>query len=640
MRASTRRSTEPHGWPSVCTPRPPRVSTEAGVAGADAALIATPPEFHAEVALPYLLAGRSVLIEKPFAPTLADAEKLLEAARAGNARVLVAHMRRLYPAIRVAREVVRSGVLGDIRAAEAREGSRWEWGAASAYVVRSSFGGVLYDTGSHVLDTLLFLLDLDAPDSAPTVVVESVARDRAAEPSHDFRAHFRLCRGGSELPVEFHVSRTEALPRSVVLHGEHASLVVGGGFAQQPTVIAGKRAMRLDLPLDMPRPADPSGCFRLEHEALANPSASPRRRCPARWRAVRHARSAVRYSGLRLKPPMSPPTVVLFGATSYLGQYVLDDLVARGYRVVAVTRNPAVSEILLHPWKDRITVIAPDQLGATGEAETVLNLAYIKVEKPHRLFRQNALLMQRVHDAAVRLGAARLVHVSTQAVFGYEFDEPPRPVRAVRRAGDSYVETKVHAELLLEELQSRAPYRLDIVRLGNIVGEGSPAWTANLAQRLLDGRPVGVAGRDGYSNAAFSPNIASYLGHLVNAPVSSGQEMGRYHHFADLSVLRWSAFIARFAEAVGVAPVLAASVAAPPRVSLRPAIAGTIRTLYRGPIGRLTRRSLARVEADDAIDAAMFAIKTAVGAGSAVDPFEVPHDRDLLAILVERARVP
>jgi nucleoside-diphosphate-sugar epimerase len=331
---------------------------------------------------------------------------------------------------------------------------------------------------------------------------------------------------------------------------------------------------------------------------------------------------------------MSRPTVVLFGATSYLGQYVLDDLLARGYRVLAVTRNPAVSEILLHPWKDRITVTAPDQLAAAGEAAAVVNLAYIKVEKPHRLIEQNALLMQSVHDAAVRLGAARLVHVSTQAVFGYEFDEPPRPVRAVRRAGDAYVESKVHAELLLEELQSGARHRLDIVRLGNIVGEGSPGWTANLAQRLLDGRPVGVDGRDGYSNAAFAPNIASYLGHLVDAPTSSRQEFCRYHHFADLSALRWSALIARYADAVGVAPMLAAPIAPPMRTTLRTALARTLGMVYKGPIGRVTRRSLARVAAiDAAIETAIFETKTALGAGHAVDPFEVPQDRDMLAIL-------
>lgn len=332
--------------------------------------------------------------------------------------------------------------------------------------------------------------------------------------------------------------------------------------------------------------------------------------------------------------PVSPPTVVLFGATSYLGQYVLDDLLARGYRVLAVTRNPAVSEILLHAWEGRVTVIAPDQLADAGEAAAVVNLAYIKVEKPHRLIQQNALLMQSIHDAAVRLGAGRVVHVSTQAVFGYEFDAPPRPVRAVRRAGDAYVESKVHAELLLEELQSGARYGLDIVRLGNIVGEGSPGWTANLAQRLLDGRQVGVAGRDGYSNAAFAPNIASYLGHLVDSPIAAGRTIGRYHHFADLSALRWSALIARYADAVGVEPVLAAPIAPLTRTTLRAAVARTLGTVYKGPIGRVARRSLARVAAiDAAVETAIFETKTALGAGLAVDPFEVPQDRDLLAIL-------
>lgn len=334
-----------------------------------------------------------------------------------------------------------------------------------------------------------------------------------------------------------------------------------------------------------------------------------------------------------MTPPMTSPTVVVFGATSYLGQHVLDDLLMRGYRVVAITRNPAVSEILLHSWRGRLTVISPDQLASAGEAAAVINLAYVKDEKVHRLFRQNALLMQGVHNAVVRLGATRLVHVSTQAVFGYQFSQPPRPVRAVRRAGDSYVESKVHAESLAEKLQSRARYRLDIVRAGNIVGEGSPMWTADLAQRLRLGRPVGVVGRDGYANAAYAPNLASYLGHLVSTPASSALEISRYHHFADLSALRWSAIIARYAEAVGVAPVLVAAAAAPPRASLRPAIARTVKSFYAGPIGGLARRSLAHVKADGAMEAAIFATKTALAARVEVDPFETPLDGDLLTIL-------
>lgn len=255
---------------------PARSVAEAGVSGADAALIAAPPEFHADLALPYLLAGRSVLIEKPFAPTLADVLKLLDAARAGNARVLVGHMRRLYPAMRVAREVVRSGVLGDIHGAEARDGFRWNnWRAESPYAATSPSGGVLLDSGSHVLDTLLFLLDLDDPNAAPDMTVESVERDRDTEPSHDFRARFLLRHKGNELPVDFRVSRTEAIPQDTVLHGEHGSLIVSGKFAQQPAIIAGNRATSLDLPLSGSRPADQNGCFRLQHEAVANPSDHP-----------------------------------------------------------------------------------------------------------------------------------------------------------------------------------------------------------------------------------------------------------------------------------------------------------------------------------------------------------------------------
>lgn len=255
--------------------KPATSVVEADPSGAGAALIAAPPEFHAELALPYLAAGRNVLIEKPFAPTLVDAAKLLDSAKSGGGRILIGHQRRLYPGVRVAREVVRSGIIGPIRSAEARDGGRWDWRAASPYVVTSPSGGVLFDTGSHVLDTLIYLLDFDDPDAAPAVNVESVTRDRDCEPSHDLRADFVLSRGGLELGVHFRVSRTEAVPQDIVLHGDNGKLIVSGAFAQQPTVIAAGRAFRIDLPLSGPRPADLTGCYRLEHEAVVDPDSCP-----------------------------------------------------------------------------------------------------------------------------------------------------------------------------------------------------------------------------------------------------------------------------------------------------------------------------------------------------------------------------
>lgn len=329
---------------------------------------------------------------------------------------------------------------------------------------------------------------------------------------------------------------------------------------------------------------------------------------------------------------MSPPAIVIFGATSYLGQHLLDDLLQRGYRVFAVTRNPQISEILLHRWDQRITVLTADQIAGAGQVAAVINLAYVKSELPHQIMRQNARLMRNVHEATVRLNSPRLIHVSTQAVFGYEFDEPPQPVAATRRVGGAYIESKAHAESLAAELNSKAIYRLDIVRLGNIVGAGSPVWTANLAQRLREGRPVGVVDRDGYSNAAYAPNVASYLSHLADAPASSLQEIGRYHHVADLSSRRWSEVIARYAQSVGVAPVLTTA-PAQQRSPMRPALARVIKSAYGGPVGSLARRSLGLVKANGAIDAAMFATNTALSASNTVDPFKVEADRDLLTIL-------
>ena len=66
----------------------PRLSHEA-LAAADAAVIASPPELHAAQALACLGAGRAVLVEKPLALTVSDAQAVAGAARAAGRAVVV-----------------------------------------------------------------------------------------------------------------------------------------------------------------------------------------------------------------------------------------------------------------------------------------------------------------------------------------------------------------------------------------------------------------------------------------------------------------------------------------------------------------------------------------------------------------------
>jgi predicted dehydrogenase len=83
----------------------------------DAAIIATPNAMHLAHALDFIAADIPVLVEKPVTATLSDAQALTAAAAKANVPVLVGHHRRHNPIIARAREVIASGVLGQLTTA-------------------------------------------------------------------------------------------------------------------------------------------------------------------------------------------------------------------------------------------------------------------------------------------------------------------------------------------------------------------------------------------------------------------------------------------------------------------------------------------------------------------------------------------
>jgi hypothetical protein len=116
---------------------------------------------------------------------------------------------------------------------------------------------------------------------------------------------------------------------------------------------------------------------------------------------------------------------------------------------------------------------------------------------------------------------------------------------------DLYAESKVHSEHLIEGLRDSAGGELAIVRLGNVIGPGSPLWVAGLAQRIMEVQPVGYEGEDGFANATHVDNIAGYLTHLLGQPEGRLRDFGIYHHLAELSSHRWSELLDVMSEVVG-----------------------------------------------------------------------------------------
>jgi predicted dehydrogenase len=137
--------------------------------GIDFVIIATPNDLHFPVARAFLAAGIHVVCDKPLALTLAEGEELVRLVEGGTALFAVTYSYTGYPAVRQAREMVRSGQLGELRKVmveytqdwlmeplEKRGNKQAEWRTDPA---RAGLSGCVGDIGTHAANLLEFVSD-------------------------------------------------------------------------------------------------------------------------------------------------------------------------------------------------------------------------------------------------------------------------------------------------------------------------------------------------------------------------------------------------------------------------------------------------------------------------------------------------
>ena len=93
--------------------------------GIDAVVVVTPNHLHFPVAKAFLEAGITVICDKPLTTRLDDADELLALAQLSGLLFMVTHTYSGYPLVRHARELVRSGALGDIRVVQVEYAQDW-----------------------------------------------------------------------------------------------------------------------------------------------------------------------------------------------------------------------------------------------------------------------------------------------------------------------------------------------------------------------------------------------------------------------------------------------------------------------------------------------------------------------------------
>lgn len=131
--------------------------------------ICLPTDLHAEVAIAALEAGKHVLCEKPMALTVAECDRMIDAAQASGRFLMIAHCIRFWPEYLALKEIVESGQYGAITWAFFRRLSGLpKWSPWFPDPKRS--GGAILDLHIHDVDFIQYLLGL--PSSVDAVGVE------------------------------------------------------------------------------------------------------------------------------------------------------------------------------------------------------------------------------------------------------------------------------------------------------------------------------------------------------------------------------------------------------------------------------------------------------------------------------------
>jgi len=134
-----------------------------GAVDLDGVVIATPHTMHFEQIMTCLDAGLNVLTEKPMVCSVADAKKIIKKTEKTGKVMMISYQRHFSPAFRLARKMIEEGKLGKLTFVAALQAQDWLRGTKGLWRQDPALsgGGQLNDSGSHLVDIMLWVTNLE-----------------------------------------------------------------------------------------------------------------------------------------------------------------------------------------------------------------------------------------------------------------------------------------------------------------------------------------------------------------------------------------------------------------------------------------------------------------------------------------------
>lgn len=197
----------------------------------DLVIVSSPDALHADHAIAALGAGKHVLVDKPFATSLADAQRVVMASEASGTMLTVFHNRRWDADFLTLRALLAEGLLGEI-VQFVSHFDRWRPVPAITWK-EAREGGAWLDLGPHLVDQALVLF------GRPESVNLDLATLREGAPAPDY---FHAVLHYAKRRVILHSSKLAAAnDLRFAVHGTRGSWIKHGIDPQEAAVIAGRR---------------------------------------------------------------------------------------------------------------------------------------------------------------------------------------------------------------------------------------------------------------------------------------------------------------------------------------------------------------------------------------------------------------
>ena len=212
----------------------------------EAVYIGTPHPWHAEWAIKAAAAGKHILCEKPLTLNLADTERVIAAARQHGVLLMEAYMYRFHPQTKRVVELVRSGVIGEVRLIRASFNIMMDFNPEHRMFNQALGGGTILDLGCYPVTYARHIAGaVQGKDFADPVEFHGTGRVQPEVGTDDYAT--AVAKFPGEILAELSCGATVRNDHSVHVHGtagwiEVPNPFVPGLLGQDEKIIVHRRS--------------------------------------------------------------------------------------------------------------------------------------------------------------------------------------------------------------------------------------------------------------------------------------------------------------------------------------------------------------------------------------------------------------